>query len=370
MSDATIETGPAPARGAVTSDAVIETGSAPDRPAIEGVAAIDHATTIELAFPSMGTDVRLLAAPGGGPTAERRARRLLEDARAWIEHYARTLSRFREGSELCRLNADARAAVPVSSLLRAGVSAALWAAERTDGLVDPTLIGAIERAGYATSRAGLAPALLTDALVIAPPRRPARPHPTAAWRAIRIAGDTVERPPGLRLDTGGTGKGLAADAVAHRLARLPRFVVDCGGDVRFGGTEASGTPQPIEVVHPLTHRVAERLELGPGAIATSGLDARIWRTADGGYAHHLLDPATGAPAWTGLVGATAVAPTALEAETRAKAALLSGPDRGRAWLAEHGGLLFGEDGRVHPVGPIAGRLVRLADLRPHRRAAA
>ena len=62
-----------------------------------------------------------------------------------------------------------------------------------------------------------------------------------------------------------------------------------------------------------------------GAVATSGLRTRIWRTA-GGYAHHLIDPARGKPAWTGVIQATALAPTALEAETLAKTALLRGPD--------------------------------------------
>jgi thiamine biosynthesis lipoprotein len=78
-----------------------------------------------------------------------------------------------------------------------------------------------------------------------------------------------------------------------------------------------------------------------GGVATSGIDRRCW---EGG--HHLLDPSTGRPAYTGLVGATALAPTAVEAEARAKAAVLSGPEGGRDWLTEHGGFLFLESGEV------------------------
>ncbi len=52
---------------------------------------------------------------------------------------------------------------------------------------------------------------------------------------------------------------------------------------------------------------------------------RLWRAPDGTPRHHLLDPSTLEPAWTGIVGATALAPTAVEAEALAKAALLSGP---------------------------------------------
>ena len=117
----------------------------------------------------------------------------------------------------------------------------------------------------------------------------------------------------------------------------------------------SSSPIEVFVEHPLTGERAYVLRLGSGAVATSGLNVRIWRGGDGRYAHHLLDPSTGEPAWTGLIGATALGDTAVEAETFAKAALLSGPEGGRAILAERGGLLVHDDGRVETVGPLSAR---------------
>jgi thiamine biosynthesis lipoprotein len=87
------------------------------------------------------------------------------------------------------------------------------------------------------------------------------------------------------------------------------------------------------------------LQLADGAIATSSIVHRSWRTARG-PAHHLLDPATGRPAWTGLLSATALAPTTLAAETLAKAALLSGAEGARRILARHGGLIVHDGGEV------------------------
>jgi FAD:protein FMN transferase len=91
-------------------------------------------------------------------------------------------------------------------------------------------------------------------------------------------------------------------------------------------------------------------EVAAGGVATSGIGRRSWLDARGPAAHHILDPATGRPAFTGIVQATALAPTALDAEVRAKAALLSGPEGAAAWMP-HGGVIVLDDGshRVLPA---------------------
>lgn len=308
----------------------------------------------DITFRCMGSDIRLIVGPPLDPrvpdpwTAVQRERDYIED-------YARRLSRFREDSELCALNAAPEAEVPASPLLRAAVRAGLWAAERSGGLVDPTLVGEIEAVGYEASQEGTRPASLIEALASAPPRSPARPGLDARWRQVHVDDERglVVRPPGLRIDTGGTGKGLAADAVAHRLGGYSRYVVDCGGDIAVGGVGMQLEPIEVEVEHPITRRCVHRLSLRAGGVATSGMNVRIWRRGDGSYAHHLLDPATGSPVWSGIVGATALAPTALEAETLSKLALLTGPEGAREALAEHGGLFVRDDGEVELVGPVA-----------------
>ena len=305
----------------------------------------------DITFRSMGSDIRLIIeaplAPGL-PAPEQAA----QIQRGYIEGFARRLSRFRPDSELCALNADPAAEVPASMLMRTAVAAGLWAAERSEGLVDPTLAGEIEAVGYETSQEGSTPAPLQVALAAAPPRAPARARNPARWLEVEVDEErgTVRRPPGLRIDTGGTGKGLAADAVAHRLRAYSRYVVDCGGDIAVGGVGAQLEPIAIAVEHPLSGECIHTLSLGSGGVATSGLNVRIWRRANGRFAHHLLNPATGEPVWSGLIGATALAPSALEAETLSKLALLSGPAGARSALAEHSGIVVHDDGDVELIG--------------------
>jgi FAD:protein FMN transferase len=294
-----------------------------------------------------GTSVRLLVGPPTAPagfSAELAAARAI----ALLRHHQRRLSRFDPTSEMSLLNADPREEVPVSGLTARAVSAALWAAERSGGLVDPVVVDALERAGYAESRVDAEPAPLAQALAAAPTRGAAGPRMRAEWRRIEVTGDVVRRPPGVRIDLGGTAKGLAADRAAALLDAQRTFAVDAGGDIVIGG--AARTPRQVRVDHPLRRGLAHEFELTTGAVATSGLATRVWSTGEG-FAHHLIDPRTGHPAWTGVIQATAIAATALEAETLAKMALLRGPERGLEVLTG-GGVLVTDDGEVLTTGAL------------------
>lgn len=304
----------------------------------------------DITFDAMGSEVRILI----GEPADRlpAPREAGERVREFIHEFDRRLSRFRPDSELSVLNRDQRTEVPASDLMRAAVKAGLWAAERTGGLVDPTLLDEIELAGYRESRAGLRGVAMTDALGTAPARHPAHPSRSQDWKGFTVddAAKVVRRPVGLKFDTGGTGKGLAADLVASSLEGYSRFLISCGGDIRIGGRDAQASPYDVAVEHPISGRRAHVFRLRSGGVATSGVNVRAWRREDGSTAHHLLDPSTGQSCWSGLVGATALGPTSVGAETLAKAALLSGPDDARRILAGSGGLIVHEDGRVELIG--------------------
>jgi FAD:protein FMN transferase len=283
-----------------------------------------------------------------GADGTRSAREAALDARRSLESWHRRFSRFRPDSELSRLNADARLVVPASELLVRLAAAVRFAGELSSGLVDATLVEQIERAGYVGDLGErLEPA---DALALAPPRAPASARAAGGWRSITAdaRAGTVTRPPGVQIDSGGLAKGLFADVLAERLAGHASFAIDCGGDLALGGN--AGVTRAVEVASPFDERVLHTFELREQCGATSGITRRSWLAADGRSAHHLLDPSSGEPAFTGVVQATALAPSALEAEVRAKAALLAGPRGARAQLC-HGGVVFFEDGSHELLAP-------------------
>ena len=267
----------------------------------------EHARTVEV----FGGRVALLGAGRDAPLA-------LAVAEALLRRMHAALTRFDPGSELCRLNDDIRPRVPASGLVRRLAAAVPYAGALSGGLVD------------ATVQPTFAPERNT------PPGdpRPATPDAQRRWAQVSVDEDAVSRPPGVALDSGGLGKGLAADLVADRLRALPFYAVECMGDVRAGGAERA-----LRIASPWGDEILAELPLADGAAATSGVTRRGW---------HLIDPGTGRPARTGIVQATALAPTALEAEVRAKAALLSGPETARDHLP-HGGLLVLDDGAIVAV---------------------
>jgi thiamine biosynthesis lipoprotein len=283
-------------------------------------------------------------------------RRLL----SWHDRF----TRFQPTSELMRLNEDPRSEVPVSHMMARFAHAARTAAERTGGLVDATLLTELQEAGYADDLGSELP--LAQALRVAPPRAPASPSPAGRWRLLSADLDRslVRRPPGVRLDSGGVAKGLFADVLAEWLAGHAGFAIECAGDLRVGGTARMA--RTVRVESPFDGQVMHTFELADAGVATSGVGKRSWLDARGLPAHHLLDPATGRPAYTGVVQATAVASTAVEAEARAKAAVLSGPDRALDWIP-FGGVVVFDDGSTEVVNPARSRAPSARPISPGRR---
>ena len=277
-------------------------------------------------FRAMDTEIELLVDADGAAGA-------LDAAEGEFHRLESLLSRFRDDSELSRLNrAGSLTAGP--DLCRV-VELALAARERTGGRFDPTIHDALVAAGYDRSFEQIDPWCQAPCLA-----------PGAAGGAASVEGTRIELDAGVRLDLGGIGKGYAAERAAEILATAGPCLVNAGGDIAVrGGSWPIGVETAAE---PLT------LELSGGGLATSGRDRRRWRR-DGRELHHLIDPRTGAPAETDLLRVTAIAPDAIEAEVAAKSLFLAGSDRAarEADAAGVAAVLVTGDGRTIFAGGLA-----------------
>lgn len=249
--------------------------------------------------------------PEAGRAAEPRLRELLDRFQARV-------SRFEADSDTTRLNAAAGEWVTVGAELRQTIQASHWAADLTGGIVDGLVGGSLARSGYGT---GGLPETVDVRTVAPPPARVALPRSHRS-PVPSLDGDRARVPAGEQYDPGGVGKGMLADMALAllRAAGATSALVELSGDLAGFG---DGQPWPVRV-DPFDEGAAlAEIELHDGAIATSAITRRAWIGQDGAFQHHLRCPRTGAPVFGPWVAVTALAPTCLEAETRAKWAYLT-----------------------------------------------
>jgi len=259
---------------------------------------------LRFCFEAMGTEVDCLleADSGAGRTAAFRA---VEREFSRLESL---LSRFRDDSELSALNRNG--SITAGADLFRVTQLALAARRRTGGRFDPTVHAALAAAGYDRTFAEL------------PAEGPASPddaHRCGGAVQVDERSRRIVLGPGVRLDLGGIAKGDAVERACDLLARTGPCLVNAGGDLAVRGKPREGR-WTVAVPTPGGELTTA---LGSGAVATSGSDRRRWRCG-GEERHHLIDPATGAPARSNLVRVTVLAPTAVEAEVLATSLFLAG----------------------------------------------
>ncbi len=292
---------------------------------------------MHVTFPAIGTSVFLAVRDRRDlAAAERLARQVLADVDA-------TCSRFRDDSDLTRVNRQPGRWVAVDPLLVAAVEIAVAAARRTDGVVHPLLGRTLVQLGYDRDF-GLLREYDDHPVPVTPP-------PLDSWREIRVdpAGG-LRIPEDTALDLGATGKAWCADLIATAYERHLRgsAVVSVGGDVRIARPD--GRPWLVGVSEHPGREPEDTIAVGAGAVATSTTLVRRW-TRNGVRRHHLLDPRTGLPVPEVWRTVTAVAPTCVGANTASTAAIVLGeaaPD----WLstASAAARLVHRDGRVRHLG--------------------
>ncbi|MBM3658690.1 MAG: FAD:protein FMN transferase [Actinobacteria bacterium] len=298
-------------------------------------------------FRVMGTTAHVLVEAATVEAAEtgvaHAQTRLLELERRW--------SRFVDHSDVSVLNAAHGAPVIVHPDTRLLVERAVEGWHRTDGRFDPTVLDAMCAIGYDRDF----DAIDRDSPDPVPTTIPA---PGCAGIVVDRVVGAVRLPRGVRFDPGGIGKGLAADLVAEELMRAGAHgvLVNVGGDLRVEGRAPGAGGWVIDLAHPITGESITHLHVAGGAVASTWRTKRTWGPA-GDERHHLVDPATGAPAYPGLAGTAVLAAQGWWAEVLAKAAFVDGPERGRAALERHhvSGYLVADDGGVQEVGRTAAR---------------
>jgi thiamine biosynthesis lipoprotein len=251
-----------------------------------------------------------------------------------IELVDELMSRYREGSEIDRLNRSrSTEAVPVSPELLHVLLRAREVSEQSDGAFDVTVGPLIELWGFDDKRARdrvPGPAEIDEAL-----RR-------IGFRSLEIdrgARTVRKQNPVLDIDLSAIAKGYAVDRIALALDGRGHkdYLVEVGGEVRCAGSSHRGTPWRVAVERPVEGKreVFRIVELSDRALATSG-DYRNFYEVDGRRYSHTVDPRSGRPVFHRLASVTVIHDECVAADALATALTVMGPEEGLAFAEERG----------------------------------
>ena len=254
----------------------------------------------------MGTSVKVLLPAGDEAMLD------FVHARSW--NLEALWSRFIGTSDIAMLALAGGQAVQLATETIELVEQKLQAHFATEGFFDPTLMAALNEAGYSKSR-------VSDDISVLPVA-----GGSSALSDVRIDHNTNEitLPAGMSLDPGGIGKGMAADLIARDLMDMgvQGVSISMGGDVALAGTPDDGDNWVVNIGAPNDYtEVIDTVRLRAGGVATSTLAARTWDT-DGEHRHHVIDPRTQKPVSvtaTSTLQASVVAGSAAWAEVFATA---------------------------------------------------
>lgn len=146
-------------------------------------------------------------------------------------------------------------------------------------------------------------------------------------------------PRGMQLDLGAVGKGLALDRILDFLAEsgVDGAVISVGGSVLTYGARPDGGEWKIGVVNP--RDPSENIGIlsleGQWCVSTSG-DYERYVEADGIRYHHILDPATGFPADSGVRSVTILTRDGLYGDALSTACFVLGAERGMKLASDCG----------------------------------
>jgi thiamine biosynthesis lipoprotein len=259
----------------------------------------------------------------------------------WIDAIDRACNRFRDDSEISRINRG-EGVVALSDMMVCALAAAQRASELTGGLCDPTVLASLEALGYDRDYDSIG--IIDDAPV------QLLPAPGFAALDFNETARSVVKSATWRIDLGASAKALLADLVAEDVAPTGGVVVEIGGDVSAKGRGSEG-PWVIGIAETLAITGLEsRIALENGAIATSSNDVRTWRRGQH-VIGHIIDPRTGDTAQSPYRAVTVIDADCVGANAFATAALLWGEDAG--WHIAQAGRsarLVRRDGSVEFVG--------------------
>ena len=274
--------------------------------------------------------------------------RAVYDAEEEVRRLDALLSRTSGSSEVSMLNGAGGEMVPVGAEICTLIQTAGDFTEATGGAFDITIAPVVSAWGFTTDSYQVPDREALQTLL-----------ESVGMEHVHLSGGSARLDPGTMIDLGGIAKGYTADRVAEIFQEhaVPRGKVELGGNILVIGDKPDGTAWRVGVQDPKHPDEADGLvcvlNLTDAFAVTSGSYQRYFEQ-DGKRYHHIIDPATGCPADSGLTSVTVVADSArgngTMCDALSTAMFVMGEDKAldfwRSGVYDFQLVLVTEDGRV------------------------
>lgn len=246
----------------------------------------------------------------------------MAEAFTLCEHYENLWSKTVAGSDIWNINHADGKPVKVDPKTADLLNTALYWAEKTDGLIDPTVTPLSDLWNFTGDPKGPVPAQEEiDALL---------PH--VNYQNVRISENTVAlTDPKAQIDVGFLAKGYIADCLKELFLEkdVTSALINLGGNVLAVGSKPDGSAFRTGIKMPFGKdgELAGIVSLSDHSLVSSGSYERCFEQ-DGRLYHHILNPSTGYPADTGLSGVTILSDSSTDGDALSTSCFLLGLDQG------------------------------------------
>ncbi len=241
---------------------------------------------------------------------------VLDKAEDEIKRIEALLTRGSENSEIYKINHSEETTVSeeTAEILRT----ALEIGYDTDGAFDVSIASVMDLWGF-YSQDFYVPA--DDELAAALKR--------VDYSRAELDGTTVKTPLDMSLDLGGIAKGYTSDRIMELLSDngVESAVISLGGNVQTLGNKPDGSEWNVGIIDPFDeNEYIGGVKNADKAVITSGGYQRNFEE-DGVTYHHIIDPATGYPANSGLSSVTIISDNGIEADALSTALFVLGLEK-------------------------------------------
>ncbi len=258
-------------------------------------------------------------------------------------------------SEISTLNHDGSAELSPETAELLG--AALDMCRRTDGALDISTYPVLRAWGFTTGEYSVPGGEAIAALL-----------PLVDYGRVALEAGAAALPPGMEIDLGSVAKGYTGDALAALLKQggAASALLDLGGNIQAVGSKPDGSPWRVAVRDPAGDGSVGVVEVVDQAVVTSGGYERYFEE-DGVRYWHIIDPATGWPARSGLASVTVVGESGLLCDGLSTALFVMGREGALEHWRQHRdfeAVLVSEDGSVTITAGLEGRFTPADPARP------